>query len=83
MKASFGCQEKFRNGAQIRHMATHLQPAPHKPLLDPHQFEEAGRAFRIWLDRLLHTPEPEHDTSIAWEDGEPHQDRPDKAPPGH
>lgn len=63
-------------------MATQLHPAPHKPLLDPHQFEEAGRAFRIWLDRLLHVAEPEGDTSIAWEDGEPRQNRPDQISPG-
>lgn len=64
-------------------MATHLQPAPHKPLLDPQQFEEAGRAFRIWLDRLLGHAEPVRDTTIAWEDGELHPDHPDQLPPGH
>ncbi|MBN9311326.1 hypothetical protein [Devosia sp.] len=62
-------------------MATRLHPAPHRPMLDPHRFEEAGRVFRQWLDRLLSHPEPTVDTSIAWEDGESHAHGPDQAPP--
>lgn len=50
-------------------------------MLDPHRFEEAGRVFRQWLDRLLSHPEPTVDTSIAWEDGESHAHGPDQAPP--
>jgi hypothetical protein len=64
-------------------MATHVHPEPNRPLIDPHQFEEAGRAFRHWLDRLVGHAPPAEDTSIAWEDGEPHEDRPDHVPPGH
>lgn len=52
-----------------------IRPAPeHQPLIDPVAFEEAGRHFREWLDRLLHRPRPEIDTSIAWESGEPDDD---------
>lgn len=64
-------------------MATHMHPAPHRPMIDPDQFEQAGRMFRVWLDRLFGHAEPEDDTSIAWEDGEPKSDRPDIGPPGH
>ncbi len=52
-------------------------------MIDPDQFEQAGRMFRVWLDRLFGHAEPEDDTSIAWEDGEPKSDRPDIGPPGH
>lgn len=55
----------------------------HRRLIDPLQFEEAGRAFRQWLDRLLgHTP-PVQDTEIVWEDGEPRDDRREGMPHGH
>jgi hypothetical protein len=55
-----------------------IQP---RPLIDPLLFEQAGRAFRHWLDRLLgHEPAPT-DTSIAWEDGE--SDSRHMAPPEH
>lgn len=64
-------------------MATHLHPDPNRPLLDPLQFEEAGRALRLWLDRLLGHAEPQGDTEIAWEDGEPKDDRRDGLSPGH
>jgi hypothetical protein len=60
-------------------MSTRSSPEHHS-LIDPIAFEEAGRHFREWLDRLLHRAEPEGDTSIAWESGEPD----DKAsPPAH
>ena len=52
-------------------MATSLQPQPHRPLLDPVQFEQAGRAFRQWLDRLRGIARPQPEPDIAWEDGEP------------
>jgi hypothetical protein len=52
-------------------MSTRLDPMPQRPLLDPAAFEAAGRQFREWLDRLLGHREPEADTSIAWESGEP------------
>ncbi len=49
-----------------------LDPAPHRPLIDPVALQQAGRHFREWLDRLLRRrAEPEGDTSIAWESGEP------------
>lgn len=64
-------------------MAGHLNHTPHRPLLDPIQFEEAGRALRQWLDRLLGQAEPKQDTEIAWEDGEPGTDRRDGTLPGH
>lgn len=54
-------------------MSTRSAPE-HQPLIDPVAFEEAGRHFREWLDRLLHRPRPEIDTSIAWESGEPDDD---------
>lgn len=62
-------------------MATQLHPPPHRPLLDPDQLEAAGRAFRLWLDRLLRRVDAS-DTAIDWEDGEPEPDRPDR-PPSH
>jgi hypothetical protein len=49
-------------------------PAPSRPLLDPVALEEAGRAFRLWLDRLLGKAAAEQDTDIAWESGEPDDD---------
>lgn len=52
-------------------MSTHSAPEPHHPLIDPQAFEEAGRHFREWVDRLLRRAEPEADTSIAWDSGEP------------
>ncbi len=59
-------------------MANLLHHEPHRPLIDPLRFEEAGRAFRQWLDRLMgHTP-PVEATEIAWEDGEPHDERRDQ-----
>jgi hypothetical protein len=60
-------------------MSTRHTPEPH-PLIDPAAFEEAGRHFREWLDRLLGRPEAEPDTSIAWESGEPDDEA---APPAH
>lgn len=62
-------------------MATHTQPTPHRPLLDPDQLEQAGRALRLWLDRVFGRIAAAGDTSIAWEDGEPSGDRPDHAAP--
>jgi hypothetical protein len=64
-------------------MATTSHPHSHRPLLDPDQFEQAGRRFRQWLNGLA-TPEPKSAErvadDIAWEDGEPHKDhRPDAA----
>lgn len=50
-------------------------------LIDPLLFEQAGRAVRRWLDRLLGREQPEADTSIAWEDGEADSRR--MAPPEH
>ena len=64
-------------------MANSTHHAPHRPLIDPLQLEEAGRAFRHWLDRLFGHAAPEEDTEILWEDGEPHHDRPDGIPRGH
>ena len=61
-------------------MNTRLDPAPQRQLLDPAAFEAAGRHFREWLDRLLHRAEPEVDTSIAWESGEPENEA---RPPAH
>jgi hypothetical protein len=56
------------------------RPAPeHQPLIDPLAFEEAGRHFREWLDRLLGRSRSEGDTSIAWESGEPDDDSPPTA----
>ncbi len=49
-------------------------------LIDPVAFEQAGRHFREWLDRLLGRSRSEPDTSIAWESGEPDEDSP---PPAH
>jgi len=60
-------------------MSTRLDPMPPRPLLDPVALETAGRHFREWLDRLLAQREPEADTSIAWESGEPD----DKTGPAH
>lgn len=52
-------------------------PVPHRPLIDPQQMEEAGRALRRMLERLRAAahpaPKPEPD-DIAWEDGEPRED---------
>jgi hypothetical protein len=51
-------------------------PTDHRPLLDPLQMEEAGRALRRMLVRLKAqrpAPKPASD-DIAWEDGEPHED---------
>lgn len=65
-------------------MATSLSPHPNRPLLDPLQFEQAGRAFRNFLDRLFgHAPPPEEETEIAWEDGELHPERRPDVPPDH
>lgn len=64
-------------------MASHLNHDPHRPLLDPLQFEEAGRALKQWLDRLLGRAQPHEDTEIEWEDGEPRHDRRDGISPGH
>jgi hypothetical protein len=64
-------------------MANPFQSEPHRPLIDPLQFEEAGRAFRHWLDRLLGHAVPEGDTEILWEDGEPRDDPRDEKLPGH
>jgi hypothetical protein len=60
-------------------MSTRSAPEHHHPLIDPLAFEEAGRHLREWLDRLLHRAEPEPDTSIAWESGEPDDEA---SPPG-
>ena len=57
----------------IGRMNTRLASAPQRPLLDPAALEEAGRAFRLWLDRLF-GGEAEPDTEIAWESGEPDED---------
>lgn len=58
----------------IGRMNTRLASAPPRPLLDPAALEEAGRAFRLWLDRLLRGNAAEPDTEIAWESGEPDED---------
>jgi hypothetical protein len=56
-------------------------PELHRPLIDPVAIEEAGRNFRVWVERLLGRPESvEADTSIAWESGEPDDEA---APPAH
>lgn len=59
-------------------MSTRLEPGPHRPLIDPVILEEAGRNFRIWLERLM--GQHEADTSIAWESGEPDDEQ---QPPAH
>lgn len=64
-------------------MATQPHHDPHRPLLDPIQLEEAGRALRQWIDRLLGHAEPQGNTDIDWEDGEPRDDRRDGMSPGH
>lgn len=51
-------------------MASSLHRQPHPPLLDPIQFEQAGRAVRQWLDRLRGMAKPQPEPDIAWEDGE-------------
>ena len=64
---------------QHRGMSTRsAAPEPH-PMIDPVACEAAGRHFREWLDRLLRRAEPEIDTSIAWESGEPDDDTPSPA----
>ncbi len=58
-------------------MSTRSHQQHSRPLLDPTQFEEAGRTLRKWLN-LLRTPHvvrESADTSIAWEDGEPPEDQ--------
>jgi len=55
-------------------------PTQHRPLIDPHHMEEAGRTLRRWLDKLRapalgHKPSlNDASDDIAWEDGEPHED---------
>jgi len=53
----------------------HSHPLDPRPLIDPIQLEQAGRALRQWIDRLLGHAEPPLDTEIDWEDGEPHDER--------
>jgi isopentenyl diphosphate isomerase/L-lactate dehydrogenase-like FMN-dependent dehydrogenase len=50
-------------------------------LLDPIQFEQAGRAFRQWLDRLRGIARPQPEPDIAWEDGEVLSERRSGLPP--
>jgi hypothetical protein len=64
-------------------MATQPHHDPNRPLLDPIQLEEAGRALKQWLDRLLGHAQPHDDTEIEWEDGEPRNERRDGISPGH
>lgn len=52
-------------------MSTRFDPDLHRPLIDPAALEEAGRNFRLWLERLLRREPREADTSIDWETGEP------------
>lgn len=54
-----------------------------RPLIDPIQLEEAGRALRHWIDRLLGHAEPQVNTDIDWEDGEPHDEQRGGNDPGH
>jgi hypothetical protein len=54
-----------------------------RPLIDPIQLEQAGRALRQWIDRLLGHAEPQANTDIDWEDGEPHHDQRDGSFSGH
>jgi hypothetical protein len=54
-------------------MSTRTDSRPQRPLLDPDQFERAGRALKLWLEGLRHRVEETPDTSIAWEDGEPRE----------
>lgn len=57
------------------------KPAPHespRPLIDPEQAEQAGRALRQWLERLRRpAPAATGEPDIDWEDGEPRVDRRD------
>jgi len=64
-------------------MANTSHHDPHRPLIDPDQFEEAGRAFRQWLDRLLGHAAQVEETDIAWEDGEPKKEHHEEMPTGH
>ena len=64
-------------------MSNAVHHEPHRPLIDPEQLEEAGRAFRQWLDRVLGRAEPTRETEIAWEDGESRDDRRGGYPPEH
>jgi hypothetical protein len=52
-------------------------------LIDPLQMEQAGRALRQWIDRLLGHAEPRVNTDIDWEDGEPRDEQRDGNYPGH
>ncbi len=52
-------------------MATTSPQQPHRPLIDQHQIEGAGRAFRRWLDSLSAATPQKPANDIAWEDGEP------------
>ncbi len=61
----------------------HQRPLDARPLIDPIQLEQAGRALRQWIDRLLGHAEPQANTDIDWEDGEPHHDQRDGSFPGH
>jgi len=63
-------------------MASQMNHDPQRPLLDPIQFEQAGRALKQWLDRMLSHAAPRRDTEIAWEDGEPRDDPRDGISPG-
>jgi hypothetical protein len=63
-------------------MATQPHHDP-RPLIDPIQLEQAGRALRQWIDRLLGHAEPQPNTDIDWEDGEPHHEQRDGTYPGH
>jgi hypothetical protein len=51
-------------------------PTDHRPLLDPHHMEEAGRTLRRMLERLKAPRQAQKSVpdDIAWEDGEPNED---------
>ncbi len=76
------CQEKLQESGADWRMATQPHHDP-RPLIDPIQMEEAGRALRHWIDRLLGHAEPQVNTDIDWEDGEPHDEQRDGTYPGH
>ena len=73
MRGAPGVQEAVRNQAHARNMsmpATHIAP---KPIAEFIERNDTLRMIMEWIaDRFA--DEPEVDTSIAWEDGEEHDE---------
>lgn len=57
-------------------------PNDNRPLIDPDQFEAAGRRLRRLLDRMrrLRLVGDSAETAIDWEDGEPRDEGTDGLP---